>query len=228
MHSIHIYGDIHGKYLDFQKKIEENKSERIIQIGDLGLEYSYLNHLDPMFFKFFQGNHDCYDKNCKTDHMLGDYGLVNFWDLEFFFIRGEFSIDQHERKKIMTNTSNKIWWVDEELNKGEMKKALKIYKKEKPKIVMSHGCPTEIARKIGSSYVLKMFGFDPKNFTTNTQELLQSCFDSNRPNVWIFGHMHQNLDFYHRGTRFICIDELCHIQYKDGDFINKNKLDRRY
>lgn len=227
MNSIHIYGDVHGKYMDFHRKIEQNKSERIIQLGDFGLEYSYLDYLNPMFFKFVQGNHDCYDKHCKTDHMLGDYGSEFFWGMEFFFIRGEFSVDYKERQKL-NSTTNKIWWVDEELSKTEMRKALKAYKKDKPEIMITHGCPTEIAQKISSPYVLKAFGFDPKNFTTNTQELLQSCFDSHKPNIWVFGHHHQNLDFYHKGTRFICVDELCHVVYENNDIINFNKLRKRY
>jgi predicted phosphodiesterase len=223
-----IIGDVHGKYPELFRVIENCGSEYILQVGDLGFDYSpVVDYLDPNHFKFLRGNHDNYD--VKIPHCLGDFGKVSFGDLNFFFIRGEYSIDMKTR--IETNKKifpQKIWWHDEELNRSNMEKAFKEYKKAKPKVMITHGCPYEISKLIGIPGILKHFGHDPKTFTTNTQQLLQSCFDSNKPNVWIFGHMHQNLDFIHKGTRFICINELCHIEYKDGDFININTLNKKF
>ncbi len=225
--SLSIIGDVHGKYAELFKVIEKCNSEYILQIGDLGFNYDPIfDYLDPNHFKFIRGNHDNYDVNLP--HCLGDYGKVKYDNLDFFFIRGEYSIDYEDR--IATNKRifpNKIWWEDEELNRSSMEKALKSYKRYKPNVMITHGCPEEISKMIGVPGILKHFGHDPKTFTTNTQQLLQSCFDSNKPNVWIFGHMHQNLDFIHKGTRFICISELSYINYEDGDFKNLNTLTKK-
>lgn len=220
-----IVGDVHGKYHELFNVI--NGSDYILQIGDLGFDYSpIIDYLDPNHFKFVRGNHDNYD--VKLEHCLGDYGKASHGGLDFFFIRGEFSIDCKTR--IETNKRifpNKIWWKDEELTRSEMNKALKAYKRAKPKVMISHGCPQEISKLIGVAGILKHFGYNPDTFTTNTQQLLQSCYDSHKPNVHIFGHYHMNLDFHYKGTRFICLDELSTLDYKDGEFINNNKLKKK-
>ena len=104
-----------------------------------------------------------------------------------------------------------------------MNNCFELYKKLKPKYLLTHTCPSSISNIIGNPRFLHNMGFDPDSFTTNTQEFLQSCFDFYKPKVHIYGHFHQNLDFIYKGTRFICLDELCHIDIVNGKILNKNK-----
>jgi hypothetical protein len=184
----------------------------------MGFNYYELSALDPKRHRFFGGNHDNYDICNDVSHCLGDFGTTTVGDLEFTFIRGEFSIDKAYRVKHEDMSMGKIWWKEEELSFEDRKSAYNMYTKAQPKIMLSHGCPNEIALKIGKPFVLEHFGFSPKTFTTDTQTLLQKCFDTHKPDVWIFGHFHMSLNFKWKGTRFICLNELEYKDFKNGEF----------
>jgi hypothetical protein len=42
-----------------------------------------------------------------------------------------------------------------------------------------------------------------------TAQALDSAFEKHQPELWIFGHHHVNVDVTIKGTRFICLNELC-------------------
>lgn len=224
---VRIVGDVHGKilkYVDIVKDVSHS-----VQVGDMGFEYSQLNVLSHYHHVFFGGNHENYDTYYDTLHRVGNgnYGKFTLDNLDLFFIRGEFSIDKAVRLKYERLGLGKGWWIQEELNDLQMKMALNSYEKVKPKIMLSHGCPDEIARMIGNPKILQAYGFDDKKFTTCTQTLLQNCFDIHQPDIWVFGHFHMNLDFPYKNTRFICLSELSYIDLlSDGRLINKNRIKR--
>lgn len=213
---VRIVGDVHGKIPEYVNKVKDVTHS--VQIGDMGFDYRGLSALDSANHKFFPGNHENYDICNNLSHCLGDFGTTTLGDLEFTFIRGEFSIDKAFRVRHEDMSMGKIWWKEEELNFEQRNSAYNMYTKAKPKIMLSHGCPNEIALKIGKPAVLEHFGFCPRTFTTDTQTLLQKCFDTHKPDVHIFGHFHMNLDFEYKGTRFICLDELSYIDFKNGEF----------
>lgn len=213
---VRVVGDVHGKIPEYITKVKDVNNS--VQIGDMGFNYRDLSKLNPKHHKFFGGNHENYDIYNSVSHSLGDFGTAKVGDLEFTFIRGEFSIDKRFRVNNENLGLGKIWWKEEELNFESRKLAYNEYTKAKPKFMLSHGCPNEIALKIGKPSVLDYCGFDPKTFKTDTQTLLQKCFDTWKPDVWIFGHFHMSLNFVHKGTRFICLDELEYIDFKNGEF----------
>ena len=220
-----IIGDVHGKHEAYCKTIKNSDCTHSVQVGDMGFQYDTLK-VAKTKHKFFGGNHDNYDIYYDEPRALGDYGKAKVGALDFFFIRGGFSIDVKARLQHLELYGVKSWWEEEQLDVGHMIKALQEYKKDKPKIMLSHSCPHEVSAYIGNPDVLKAFGFNPKTFSTHTQELLQKCFDEHKPDVWIFGHFHRTLDFDYQGTRFMCLGELRHVDYEDGEFINNNKLDK--
>jgi len=209
MPHIRIVGDVHGKLTKYIDIVREHPYS--IQVGDLGFSYDCLSCLDFECHKFFGGNHDNYDVYYETPHALGDYGEFELGGYSLYFIRGGFSID----KKYRIRSPIKVWWEEEELPRRIYEDVVGDFESVKPKIVLTHSCPQTIARKIGNDYALRMFGFDPSTFSTNTQLLLEECINVHQPELWVFGHFHKDVELVYKGTRFVCLPELGVLDY-DG------------
>ena len=185
-------GDIHQNYKPYLEIINEcdKVGLKTIQLGDLGFDYSPLNHINHENHKFIMGNHDNYGNipgNC-----LGDYGIYD----DIFYIRGGFSIDAKYR-----TMGYDLFW-NEELGRQDREDCLALYKKLKPKYVISHEAPRSIIHNFTNSDFLRNFGFNPKTFTTNTSELLERCFKEHQPKEWLFAHFHRSWDAEINGTKF--------------------------
>jgi len=214
-----IVGDVHGHTKQYANMLLKDKVPYSVQIGDMGFHYKDLDVLDSKRHKFIGGNHDNYDFYDWNPYSLGDFGPARVGDLEFFFIRGEFSIDIKNRLHKQEKYGIISWWEREQLNREEMEAAYNAYTEAKPRIMITHGCPKAISVRIGSPGALKAFGYDPDTFTTPTQQLLQYCLDYHSPDIWIFGHYHLDLDFEQYGTRWICLDEMSCLDYINGKFV---------
>lgn len=216
---IRIVGDVHG-LVDRYVGLVQN-CDYSLQIGDMGFNYTGLKVLDKDRHKFFGGNHDNYDTYYGCPHALRDYGSYNLGGLEFFYIRGAFSIDAKYRRKQEEVYGIKSWWAEEQLSRDVMEVAMRKYFKACPKIMITHTCPRQVAQLIGNPGALRAFGFDPDNFNTHTQQLLQDCFMLHKPDVWIYGHFHQNRIDIVDGTKFICLDEMSFIDFTEtGEIVD--------
>lgn len=216
MKKIRIISDSHGlkhPYVNIARK-----SDYSIGIGDVDFDYKFLNQLDPNNHKIFGGNHDNYDDLPNVPHNLGHYGSATLNGITFFFIRGGFSIDWAWRARHEQLTGQKIWWKEEELSLSQMNDCLELYKATKPDFVLSHECTAQITKSIGHPGMLEEFGFD-KDWSSNTQRLLEACFEAYQPKLWISGHMHKNCDITIGRTRFICLNMIPRYKY----FIDVNE-----
>lgn len=185
-----IIGDVHGKVNGYNKLIQKHKGLSI-QVGDFGFKKEHEWHLKNIDFtqhKICFGNHDDYSF-FREPHSLNNF---SFWaQSELMTIRGAYSIDKHLR------TKNVSWWENEEMDMEEMQQTVDHYTFNKPKIVISHDCPN-IVRK-------QLFGINEKSITTNGMQVM---FDTHKPDLWIFGHHHKNINEVIEGTRFVCLAEL--------------------
>ena len=207
-----VLGDCHGKIKQYINII--NKTEDCtLQLGDLAFDYSFAKTMciDIDRHKYFKGNHDSYDlpdQSIDSGYCIGDYGLHNHGDVEFFFVRGEFSIDYKYRQEHDRVHKTKSWWKEEELSSGQMLRCLHEYTELKPDIVITHGAPSEVVDLISNPSILRKFGFDPDTFITNTQRLLNTMLHVHRPKLWVMGHFHVAFDQVIDGTRFVVLPEL--------------------
>lgn len=197
---ITLIGDAHGKLADY--RAITRTCDYSVQLGDMAFNYNHLEGVDPDFHKFFGGNHDNYDHYPTVRHSLGEFGEFELNKTKFFFVRGAFSIDKKYR------IEGASWWRNEELTINQCKQALKLYQRIKPDLVLTHDCPTAICDVISNPNILIDYGFDPKTFSTRTQELLQDMLDYHKPSRWFFGHHHKSVQVKYKGCEFQCLNEL--------------------
>ena len=180
-------GDVHGKvgkYLPLTYGVDS------IQVGDMGVGFTDIPVLSPTN-RFIRGNHD--DPNGCINHpnWIKD-GTV---EGDTMFVGGAWSIDQEYRIEGVS------WWRDEELSIADFDRMITIAMAARPKIMITHDCPV--------SAVLPLFGREP--IKTRTQQALDIILEECPPDLWIFGHWHEDRDMVIKGTRFICLGELSWI-----------------
>jgi predicted phosphodiesterase len=213
--TITVIGDTHNKYDKYYKIA--SKCEYSIQLGDFGSEsYTklYYSNLNPNKHKICSGNHCNYDVAPNIPHYLGDFGQFTLDNRNIFFIRGGISIDRVYRVGEELNGGPKTWWSQEELNYKQMIECEALYKKLKPKIVISHAPPQRFIEKIHGNKdnsILQRFKFHD-GFCENTSLLCDRLLDIHLPDVWISGHHHRDyIENYGGRTgqmKFISLGEL--------------------
>jgi len=214
MAKIRIIGDVHGFYDSYIPIAQE--ADYSLQIGDMGFNYKPLEVLNKNKHKFIAGNHDNMDiyRYRHEYHAVdngSDFGATAIGGLNFFFVRGGFSIDWKLRQDHYLRTGVKTYWDDEELSMQMMYQCLQDYKRTKPDFVITHECPRSISKRVGDNEILKRFGYNPDSFSTRTSELLEAMFQAHQPKRWIFGHYHKDWNGEINGTHFTCLDELSYM-----------------
>lgn len=210
---IRFIGDVHGKFNKYKKKIKE--CDRSLQVGDFGVGFynvktdtPYSNppydHMARGEHRFIRGNHDNPGACKKHPFWVPDGGSV-FGRNDIFCIGGALSIDKDRR------TENYDWWHDEELTYAQLCNILDIYEVVKPSIVVSHECPDSIIARV--CHEVGKFKYDIPSVT-------RRCFDNmleiHKPDLWIHGHWHLDYRMVHKGTEFIGLGELSHIDLDIG------------
>ena len=187
-------GDIHGDLHNYSRMISD--APESVQVGDFGIGFIVNEevvdelHADGRH-KFIRGNHDDPDRCKKRVGYIPD----GTFDVEksIMYIGGAWSIDSSMR------TPGLNWWADEELSIPELARMHELMVYHKPRVLVTHDCPTSIA--------LDFFiaGTRKKQYKTRTAEALEGMFQRHRPETWVFGHWYEDVDRVVNGTRFICL-----------------------
>lgn len=204
---VRLISDIHGNWQKYLSIIAG--AEYSIQVGDLGFWYEYLEKVDADKHICIPGNHDNYDEIKNYPHFLPTYGKRSHGGLDFFYVRGAFSIDWKLRiERELQGIWPKTYWEQEELSVIKLENAVRVYEKTKPDIVITHAAPRSVVKYVTDGRVLKNFGFDPETFTTRTEEALDAMFEIHQPKLWVHGHYHRSVKFKVGKTQFQCLAEL--------------------
>ena len=161
-----------------------------LQVGDYGIFTPECSEATPedLQHRFIRGNHDNPMLCGLHPNYLGDYGYID--GLDMFYLSGGFSVDQAWRTPYIN------WWPEEELNAVDMTHAFSLFAEKKPKIMVSHECPTIIkADALTNDYKIDV--------TSSTEIALQDMYDVHQPDIWIFGHHHSRVDKVIGKTHFI-------------------------
>ena len=215
---IRILGDVHEKQEEYIEIIKD--AQYSIQLGDMGFNYDKIQSVDSRRHRVLYGNHDKlttddYGRIVHNDprffpnygswiHSIIDEVKTNIPDI--FVVRGEHSIDKEDRIEGFN------WFPNEQMTYREMCNAIELYKNAKPKIVVSHGCPSSIIQYVGNPAFAYM---DLK--PSATAKLLQAMYDFHQPDVWLFAHYHINRCVRPDYTYFFCIDKLNYLDIEDVD-----------
>jgi Icc-related predicted phosphoesterase len=193
-----IIGDIHGEYHDYRMVLRG--CENSIQVGDFGIGF-FKDHWHNMVnenaraeptHRFIRGNHDD-PARCKTMINYIEDGTV---ENGVMYIGGAWSIDQQYR------TEGVSWWPDEELSYEELQTMVDKYRDYKPRVMITHDCPTSIAWEMFVSR------WGAPHHKTRTAQAFQAMFEYHQPEHWFFGHWHDTRDLTLFGTKFQCLGEL--------------------
>jgi hypothetical protein len=202
--TIRFIGDVHAEFDKYLDIINTCKYPSI-QIGDFGIGFGTVPEVD-LKHRFIRGNHDD-PEACKTClNWIPDGHLENSTANSMMFIGGGKSIDNNKRIEGVD------WWREEELNIPQFIELINQYEYLKPKIMVTHDCPDNIAEYL--------FGKTSQvQSSSRTRQAFESmfAFSSHTPEVWIFGHHHKGRDTVIDGTRFICLAELAYIDLEIGE-----------
>lgn len=189
-------GDIHGDIYRYVP-ICDGATESV-QVGDFGIgfindaqmEFADQIHEDGRH-RFIRGNHDdpflCKDRPGYIEDGTFDS------ERGIMYVGGAWSIDWNWR------TPGYSWWPEEELSPEELAATADEYIKNRPRIMVTHDCPTSTA------FDMFINGTGKPQYRTRTAEAFENMFHHHKPDIWIFGHWHEDHDYYINGTRFICL-----------------------
>jgi hypothetical protein len=211
---ITLLGDCHGKYSKYLDIVKD--TEYSIQLGDYGFNYSSLKSVDCNKHKVLFGNHDVVFTNSDgelikpCDHILDNFGIIekssNSNIPDMFYVRGGHSIDKAYR------TEGKDWFKDEELTYQQMCKAIDLYEKVKPEIVLSHETPSSMIPYVANPNFAHL---DLK--PSATAQTLEYMYRIHQPKFWFHCHFHIDKWYKPNETNFFCLNELSYIDLIDTE-----------
>ncbi len=188
-----IIGDIHGKFKQYNKIVNNTKYPTIVA-GIEGIGFN--DKLDSEFKpnkkdKFFRGNHSDPAKCNKFKNYMSDYGYDEKTGI--FHIAGADSIDKQWRTPMVD------YWPDENISRNKWPEIIELYKKVKPNIVLTHTIPYSMIH-------LLFPHLEP--IKDDTVMLLDELLEIHKPKFHGFGHFHETFKKEINGTTWMCIDEL--------------------
>ena len=212
-----IVGDIHGGFNEYsfytlgvgrtRHMDDPVPPDRSIQVGDFGIGFYSPYWHDSVNdwmkahtgHRFIRGNHDS-PAMCRTMAGYIEDGTI---EGDVMYVGGAWSIDYAMR------TEGRDWWRDEEISIYRFNEIIADYIKAKPRVMITHDCPTEVAWDMFISKGLSLAG--SHQIKTRTGEALQQMWELHQPELWFFGHWHQTKRFESKGTTFMCLGEFDYI-----------------
>lgn len=208
MAQIVLVGDVHGKIPEFQEILDHHKTKRVIQLGDMGCGFLEIPRFNPNH-TFIRGNHDSPSHAQSHVNYQGEYGFINHYNT--FFMGGAYSIDWEMRHKWMQGGAKPCWWSDEEMSSLDLNKAMNLYLKVKPRIVISHEAPSLAGLTLLQMEQARLYKAPCAD--SRTAQIMQQMWDAHKPDLWVFGHYHFSRNFSIDKTRFLCLNELEEFEF---------------
>lgn len=208
-----LIGDVHGLKYDLAIVLQNLPEDvtQVIQVGDLGVGFGQGDYwhedLDLMLkaanARWIRGNHDN-PATCKEMSTWIPDGLI---ENDWMFVGGAWSIDYQWRTKDVS------WWEDEELSYSAFEHVISTYGTVRPRVMVTHDIPHSVATQLFFNEGRPLHG--KSQYKTRTGTALDAMFEIHKPDLWIFGHWHYDVDEVVGGTRFVCLNEMSHVDVKN-------------
>jgi hypothetical protein len=215
-------GDVHAKGKRYKKIVKQ--CDRSIQVGDFGMGsgtgwFRYhpfglsRNQAQYREHRFIRGNHD--DPNlCATRSAKWWIPDGSVLQDKMMLVGGAYSIDSAGR------TPGISWWHDEELTIARFNDIIDTYEKVRPRVMVTHDAP-----KLVTSRIMESWRPERHAINSRTQQAFDAMIQIHSPDLWVFGHWHASRDVTMYGTRFICLNELEHVDIDLSQYgIDETKL----
>lgn len=211
---VRLVGDIHGNFNEYsfytlgvgrtRHMGDVAPPDYSVQVGDFGIGFytPYWHESVNDWMKvhtghrFVRGNHDD-PAMCKT---MAGYIADGTVEGDVMFVGGAYSIDKDWR------TPGIDWWPDEELSYEELDKMFDKYVETKPRVMITHDCPTHVSYEM---FISKGLGMENVPvIQTRTAQAFQAMWEEHKPEEWYFGHWHNTRTMTLDGTKFQCLGQL--------------------
>lgn len=192
-----LIGDVHVQFMRYLELLLAKKPSRSIQLGDFGIGYGHNKGLTkavsviPGIHRFIRGNHDrpvsCHDHPlCLPD--VGSEGST-------FWVAGGAT----------PSFAPKDWGDAEQLSYIELQRAIGLYQKAKPRLMLSHVAPVFAGE----------YAYGRSLEKSMTEIAFEQMWELHKPEKWVFGHYHKSRTFTFKGTTFIALEELECVEVSD-------------
>lgn len=215
MNDIAFIGDIEGEYGWYLKTLDNYRDMPTLQLGDLRIGFPKAYHVGklpetlPLNHMFIRGNHDK-PLDCRNyPNYIGDYGFLHNFGI--FYAGGAHSIDWQGRKEGYN------YWKNEEQIAPELwtGNIIPLYEKIRPKIVVTHDAPWRVVNHVVQIRKNDFFPGEVEYKENLTTLMLDRMFDIHKPDIWVFGHHHFNIEEMYNGTLFKCIPQRTVVELRD-------------
>jgi hypothetical protein len=98
-----------------------------------------------------------------------------------------------------------------------MRAAEQQYTKARPRIVLTHDAPTEIAHLAwANARRIRPPDPDAEFQPSRTNQFLARLLEQHQPRLWLFGHHHRDWTYREGETLFVCVGELSFVDIDTG------------
>lgn len=205
-------GDVHGHKYELSLVLDGIPDDvtSVVQVGDMKVGFgqgdywheSLEDMLQAVNGRFIRGNHDN-PAQCRQMRTWIRDGRI---EGKTMYIGGAWSFDY------LYLTQGVDWWEDEQLSYVQFDGIISTYQMIKPRVMVTHDVPQSVAKHLFFSEGRHLH--NRPQFKTLTGSAFDEMLRIHKPDLWIFGHYHYDIDEVVDGTRFICLNEL---SYADVD-----------
>jgi Icc-related predicted phosphoesterase len=188
-------GDVHGRMKEYTTVTSGCDSS--VQVGDFGAGFVPLPILS-VNHRFIRGNHDNPEICRQSPNWIADGTCETINNNRLLFIGGAWSVDRRFR------TEGVDWWPDEECSWQILDQCIDSAQSHKPNVIVTHDCPYSLLGDLFGPHATRYMG-------NRTSQALDAVFDTHKPELWIFGHHHVDIQKNISGTEFVCLGELSYI-----------------
>lgn len=228
-----IVGDIHGRHraLDrcLRQAVADFRIGAAIQVGDFGFFPSLMAQARAERLRFpvpvhaIDGNHEDHPwlHRCEADGIVRSWrdahnlhyqpraSVVRLGTSRIGFLGGALHADRPQQREWGNGFPNFIL-------RQERERALALFNREQPGLIVTHSCPSRIGLGIEGSAQMEPWirlhitaaGFDagPRDDCGETELTALWNGLTYQPRAWAFGHFHQFRHSQVGATRFVCAD----------------------